>query len=102
MKKLSIVALVTVGLTGCFGGTGPTSQQIIADLQTAALILKEAGCVTHEAANMAAPIIKITADANGNAVLQEIDATGTVICSAPAPTTLASSAGTTLGVVLKP
>jgi hypothetical protein len=51
---------------------------------------------------MAAPIIKITADANGNAVLQEIDATGTVICSAPAPTTLASSAGTTLGVVLKP
>lgn len=99
MKKIvtlcAALALVACGNAQAPGA--PTPAQVQGDLRLALQVLKEAGCVASVASAAAAPIVAVTSDAQGNKILAAVSATGTAVCTAPAPAAVASPAGTVLG-----
>ena len=106
MRNLLLASTIVPFLAGCSifqaAQTGqPVNQaQLQSELATAAAILKEAGCFVSVAGAAASPIVAVTADDQGNKTLAAISATGSAICSVPAPATVASPPGTTLGAVV--
>lgn len=95
--KAFFIAAALAGVSAAVSGCSTTQQATAqADLQTAQVILKTAGCDVAALSAVAAPIVQVATDANGQKIAQLVDATGAAVCSAPAPA-LASPAGTVLG-----
>ena len=103
MKKLLCAAFAVCSLAGCAAEQAITTGkpldpvQVQMDLQNAKAALQIAGCTAAVLSTAAAPVLQVTADAKSQKLVQAVDAGGTVLCAAPAPTTVASPAGTTLG-----
>lgn len=80
---LSGCALITSAQTG----KPLDPAQVQADLANATYLMRAAGCALDQAATSAAPIVAIAGDAQGQQVLQAVDASGKVQCSLTVPRT---------------
>lgn len=100
MMRKYLLASVFV-LSACSStSTPPSSAQIQADLQIAATVLHDAGCLVAVSGAVSAPLIAVTSDDAGNKVLSAVTSVGAAICSTPAPASITSPSGTTLGAVV--
>lgn len=108
VRSIAAALLITTSLSGCAAYNSATTgkpldpAQVRQDLAIAAQALREAGCLAAVAGAAAAPIVAVTADAQGNKVLSAVGASGGAICTAPAPAAIVSAPGTTLGAVAAP
>jgi uncharacterized protein YceK len=93
MRKLILSSAAVALLSGCAlitaAKTGqPLDQnQVRADLANAAYLMQATGCSIAVAGAAAAPVISIAGDAEGNQVLQAVDAAGMVACKLVVPAT---------------
>ena len=91
MKKLFALALAAM-LSACAGTSNTPAQpltqtQIQQDMQMGVYLLQAAGCAIAEASAIAAPVVMITSDAQGQQVLQAVSAGGVVACKVTVPPT---------------
>lgn len=104
MRKLLFASCLLLAACGSTTGTAPpappTQAQVSADLATAAVWLRNAGCLAAIAGAVAAPIVAVTSDETGAKTLSAVTAAGAAICSTPAPSSVTSPSGTTLGAVV--
>lgn len=101
MRK-TLIALPLL-LAGC--GVVPTAPadraQLQQDLTLSLEALRTAGCIIGAAADVAAPLVAIAADADGNRVLDLVGSGGDAVCRIPAPKGVSAQPGTALGIVVK-
>lgn len=92
MRAIATLAAVTL-LSGCAAITAAKTgkpldpAQVEQDLANATYLMKAAGCALDAAATAAAPTVAIAGDAQGQQVLQAVDATGRVQCQMVVPAT---------------
>jgi len=87
----SLLALVglAIGLCACAGNGGQplTQAQVQQNLDNAVYLMQAAGCAVAAAGTAAAPVVSIAADAEGQQVLQAVDAAGSIVCKLVVPPT---------------
>lgn len=91
MRKIILAGTVSLfALTGatCSApapGAPPalTQAQMQQNLQSALFILKTVGCIIDTAAQVAAPVVQISSNAQGQQILNAADASGKLLCAAP-------------------
>lgn len=101
MRKL-LIALPLL-LPGCalFSAAPADRAQLQQDLALSIEALRTAGCIVGAAADVAAPLVAIAADGDGNRVLDLVGSGGDAVCRIPVPKGVAAAPGTALGIVVK-
>lgn len=91
----AILCAASLALAGCAssgsvagGNTGPlppANQLPQIDPQKVSYFLQAVGCITAEAAAVAAPVVQVIGDGKGNAVLAATNAGASVACKTTVP-----------------
>lgn len=87
-KKTPVLLVVlAAAVSACAGTTGQplTPAQAQANAETAGYYLKAAGCVAEDLSQVAAPIVSIAGDAEGNQVLSAAGQSAGKLCTVTVP-----------------
>lgn len=95
MRRILCAATAALALASCGGGfiTLPsagkplTQDQVQQNLANVLYLMKATGCLVSEEAAVAAPVIAIAGDAQGNQVLTAVGTSGGNLCTITVPPT---------------